>query len=104
MRNRAGLYFYHPHTHEATATQVYRGMAGAIIVGDDEEKALELPSGDFEIPIVLQDRTFNDDNQLVYGGGMHAQMVGFKATGFFSSTEGPITPSTWRAAPIGCGF
>ena len=78
MRNRAGLYFYHPHTHEATATQVYRGLAGAIIVGDDEEKALELPSGEFEIPIVLQDRSFNDDNQLVYGGGMHAQMVGFQ--------------------------
>ena len=78
MRNRAGLYFYHPHTHEATATQVYRGLAGAIIVGDDEEKALELPSGEFEIPIVLQDRSFNDDNQLVYGGGMHAQMIGFQ--------------------------
>ena len=78
MRNRAGLYFYHPHPHEATATQVYRGLAGAIIVGDDEEKALELPSGEFEIPIVLQDRSFNDDNQLVYGGGMHAQMVGFQ--------------------------
>jgi len=78
MRNRAGLYFYHPHTHEATATQVYRGLAGAIIVGDDEEKALDLPSGEFEIPIVLQDRSFNDDNQLVYGGGMHAQMVGFQ--------------------------
>jgi len=58
IRNRAGLYFYHPHTHEATATQVYRGMAGAIIVNDDEEKALELPSGEFEIPIVLQDRSF----------------------------------------------
>ena len=78
MRNRAGLYFYHPHTHEATATQVYRGLAGAIIVGDDEEKALDLPSGEFEIPIVLQDRSFDDDNQLVYGGGMHAQMVGFQ--------------------------
>ena len=78
IRNRAGLYFYHPHTHEATATQVYRGLAGAIIVNDDEEKALELPSGEFEIPIVLQDRSFNDDNQLVYGGGMHARMVGFQ--------------------------
>ena len=78
MRNRAGLNFYHPHTHEATATQVYRGLTGAIIVNDDEEKALQLPSGEFEIPIVLQDRSFNDDNQLVYGGGMHAQMVGFQ--------------------------
>jgi FtsP/CotA-like multicopper oxidase with cupredoxin domain len=53
-------------------------MAGAIIVNDDEEKALELPSGEFEIPIVLQDRSFNDANQLVYGGGMHARMVGFQ--------------------------
>ncbi len=78
MRNRAGLNFYHPHTHEATATQVYRGLAGAIIVNDDEEKALELPSGEFELPIVLQDRAFDDNNQLVYGGGMHAQMVGFQ--------------------------
>ena len=68
IRNRAGLYFYHPHTHEATATQVYRGLAGAIIVNYYEEKALELPSGEFEIPIVLQDRSFNDDNQLVYSG------------------------------------
>ena len=47
-------------------------------MNDDEEKALELPSGEFEIPIVLQDRSFNDDNQFVYGGGMHAQMVGFQ--------------------------
>jgi FtsP/CotA-like multicopper oxidase with cupredoxin domain len=78
MRNRAGMYFYHPHPHEATATQVYRGLAGAILVNDDEEKALDLPAGEFEIPIVLQDRSFDDNNQLVYGGGMHGRMVGFQ--------------------------
>ncbi len=78
MRSRAGMYFYHPHTHEATATQVYRGLAGAILVNDDEEKALDLPAGEFEIPIVLQDRSFDDNNQLIYGGGMHGQMVGFQ--------------------------
>ncbi|MBL1257620.1 multicopper oxidase family protein [Methylocystis sp. Sn-Cys] len=77
MRNRAGFNFYHPHTHEATATQVYRGLAGGIIVEDEEERALGLPSGEFEIPIVLQDRSFTDDNQLFYGGGMHRSMFGF---------------------------
>jgi FtsP/CotA-like multicopper oxidase with cupredoxin domain len=77
IRNRAGFYFYHPHTHEATATQVYRGLAGAIIVNDEEEKALELPSGEFELPIVLQDRSFGDDNELVYAGNMHSRMIGF---------------------------
>jgi FtsP/CotA-like multicopper oxidase with cupredoxin domain len=78
MRNRASMNIYHPHPHEATATQVYRGLAGAIIVNDEEERALGLPSGEYEIPIVIQDRTLNDDNQLVYGGGMHMDMIGFQ--------------------------
>jgi len=78
IRNRAGFHFFHPHTHEATATQVYRGLAGGIIVNDAEEDALGLPSGDFELPIVLQDRTFNDENQLVYDVGMHERMIGFQ--------------------------
>ncbi len=77
MRNRASFNFYHPHTHEATATQVYHGLAGGIIVEDEEERALGLPSGEFEIPIVLQDRSFDDDNQLGYWGGMHRNMFGF---------------------------
>ncbi|HEY8163546.1 MAG TPA: multicopper oxidase domain-containing protein [Methylocystis sp.] len=77
MRNRASFNFYHPHTHEATATQVYHGLAGGIIVEDEEERALGLPSGEFEIPIVLQDRSFDDNNQLAYWGGMHRNMFGF---------------------------
>ena len=77
MLNRAGMQIYHPHPHEATATQVYRGLAGAIIVSDEEERALGLPSGDFELPVVIQDRTLNDANQLIYGGGMHMSMFGF---------------------------
>lgn len=77
MRNRAGMNFYHPHTHEATATQVYHGLAGGIIVEDEEERALGLPSGEYEIPLVIQDRSFDDANQLAYWGGMHRDMFGF---------------------------
>ena len=77
MLNRASMNFYHPHPHEETATQVYRGLAGLIIVEDDEERALGLPSGEYEIPLVIQDRAFNAANQLVYGGGMHRSMFGF---------------------------
>jgi FtsP/CotA-like multicopper oxidase with cupredoxin domain len=75
--NRAGLYFYHPHTHEATATQVYQGLGGGIIVNDEEESKLGLPSGEYEIPIVIQDRQLDGANQWVYGGTMHDSMVGF---------------------------
>jgi FtsP/CotA-like multicopper oxidase with cupredoxin domain len=77
MLNRAGMHIYHPHPHEATATQVYRGLAGAIIVNDEEERALGLPSGEFELPVIIQDRTLNDASQLIYGGGMHMSMFGF---------------------------
>ena len=74
MLNRASMNFYHPHPHEETATQVYRGLAGLIIVEDDEERALGLPSGEYEIPLVIQDRAFNAANQLVYGGMMGGGM------------------------------
>ncbi len=76
--NRAGTYWYHPHPHGRTGPQVYAGMAGFFIVSDDEETALDLPTGDYDIPLVLQDRTFDDNGQLVYDdGGMMGQMSGF---------------------------
>jgi FtsP/CotA-like multicopper oxidase with cupredoxin domain len=78
--NRASMNIYHPHPHEITAKQVYHGLAGALFVHDGEEAALELPSGEYEIPIVIQDRRFDDQNQLVYIAGMHGmhdRMVGY---------------------------
>lgn len=77
MLNRASMNIYHPHPHNTTATQVYHGLAGAILVNDDEEQRLELPSGEFEIPIVIQDRLFNEQNQLIYAHSMHDRMMGF---------------------------
>jgi FtsP/CotA-like multicopper oxidase with cupredoxin domain len=77
VRNRASMNIYHPHPHEATAKQVYHGLAGAIIINDPEETALELPSGEFEIPVVIQDKLFDTDNQLIYDPGMHGSMFGF---------------------------
>ncbi len=75
--NRAGMNIYHPHPHEATAKQVYHGLAGALFVHDEEEAKLELPSGEYEIPIVIQDRLFDEQNQLIYARNMHDRMVGF---------------------------
>jgi len=78
VADRAGKYWYHPHPHGRTGTQVYAGMAGLFIIHDENEAALGLPSGEYDLPIVLQDRIFNAENQLVYGGrGMMDQMMGF---------------------------
>ena len=78
VANRAGTYWYHPHPHGRTGPQAYYGLAGLFIVSDDEEKDLGLPEGEFDIPLVIQDRTFDRNNQLVYmGNGMMTQMMGF---------------------------
>ncbi len=67
--NRAGSYWFHPHPHGRTGKQVYSGLAGLFLVSDDEEAALELPSGAQDLPLVIQDRNFDADNQFVYLGG-----------------------------------
>ncbi len=60
VRNRAGLYWYHPHPHGSTAAQAYLGLFGLIFIEDDEERALrrslEFVPGETEIPLVLHDR------------------------------------------------
>jgi len=60
VRNRAGLYWYHPHPHGRSAVQTYRGLYGLILIEDDDERAvraaLDLAPGTTEIPLMLQDR------------------------------------------------
>jgi FtsP/CotA-like multicopper oxidase with cupredoxin domain len=68
VRNPAGTYWYHPHPMGATATQVYAGLAGLFVVSDSEEGAVALPTGDRDIPLVLQDR-LAADRQFMYPGG-----------------------------------
>lgn len=65
-----GLYWYHPHTHGRTAPQTYMGMAGLLIIDDEEEAALGLPSGEFELGLVLQDKRLGDGGQLRYAPAM----------------------------------
>lgn len=75
--DRAGTYWYHPHPHRRTGPQVYYGLAGLFLVSDPEEESLGLPAGPYDIPLVLQDRTFDADNQLVYLTSPMDQMTGF---------------------------
>jgi FtsP/CotA-like multicopper oxidase with cupredoxin domain len=64
--NRAGMNWFHPHPDMLTGQQAYAGLAGLFMVTDPEEVALKLPSGAYEVPIVLQDRTLDANNQLRY--------------------------------------
>lgn len=45
---------------------VYAGLSGMYYIRDKNEEKLNLPSGEYEIPLVIQDRDFNDDGSLSY--------------------------------------
>ena len=74
--DRAGTYWYHPHPDGRTARQVYGGMAGFFIVEDEREAALGLPSGEYDVPLVLQDRRTSPDHSLTYAPGPMDLMAG----------------------------
>lgn len=80
--NRAGTYWFHPHPHGYTGLQVYGGLAGLFIVSDDEERALGLPDGARDVALVIQDRSFDRDNQLRYGGGAGMGGMMMRMNGF----------------------
>jgi FtsP/CotA-like multicopper oxidase with cupredoxin domain len=62
----AATTWYHPHLHGTTATHVYRGLAGMFILDDPDSRALELPSryGVDDLPLIVQDRSFDDGGQF----------------------------------------
>ena len=66
---RAATNWYHDHSMGITRLNVYAGMAGFYLIRDSEEQALGLPSGDYEIPLVLQDRSFYENGELFYPAG-----------------------------------
>jgi FtsP/CotA-like multicopper oxidase with cupredoxin domain len=66
IRNRAALNWYHPHPHMLTGEQVAMGLAGGFIIRDAVEDALELPSGAYEVPLVLRDTAFDKSGDITY--------------------------------------
>ncbi|HTV81129.1 MAG TPA: multicopper oxidase domain-containing protein [Acidobacteriaceae bacterium] len=58
--------WYHDHAAGIHRLNLYAGLAGFYLLRDTRELAMNLPSGDFEIPLMLQDRTVDARGQLVY--------------------------------------
>ena len=68
---RASMVWYHDHALGNTRTNVYAGLAGLYLIRDDQDTGkadnpLGLPAGPYEIPLVLQDKTFNADGSMFY--------------------------------------
>ena len=80
VKQNACTNWYHPHTMDKTAEHVYKGLAGLIIIEDEESQKLDLPKeyGVDDIPLVLQDRFFDRAGQIYYDPSMHQTMMGYK--------------------------
>jgi len=62
----AAMLWYHDHAMGINRLNIFAGLAGVYILRDKAEKSLRLPSGDYEIPVVICDRMFDRDSQLYY--------------------------------------
>jgi len=62
----AAMLWYHDHALGINRLNIYAGLAGAFIIRDAVEEALNLPKGQYEIPLIFCDRLLYPDGQLDY--------------------------------------
>jgi len=78
----ASMQWYHSHAYHRTGVQVYHGLAGLFYIDDpaSQQKALPDDYAVNDIPLVIQDRNFNQDGSFRYIGSMHEQMAGIQGS------------------------
>ncbi len=77
INQKAGTNWFHPHPHLTTGKQVNKGLAGIFIINDTEEAALNLPSGEFELPLIIQDKRIYSDGSINYSPEARDVMSGY---------------------------
>lgn len=84
--------WYHDHSLGITRLNVYAGLAGFYIIRDpnqllDNKSTTVLPTGKYEIPLVIQDRSFNCDGSLNFTNkGDNPDIHPYWAPEFFGNT------------------
>jgi blue copper oxidase len=68
ISQRASMNWFHSHTHGKTARQTYLGLAGVLLVEDDDSLSADLPQtyGVDDFTVVLQDKAFDAAGRLSY--------------------------------------
>jgi spore coat protein A len=71
--------WFHDHALGITRLNVYMGLAAFYLLRDDVEAALGLPAGTYEVPLAIQDRSFNPDGSWRYPDSWQDHFYGDKA-------------------------
>jgi bilirubin oxidase len=68
VMNKASTMWYHPHLDEYTDEHVSKGIAGFIIIKDEEEAVLNLPRtyGVDDIPLAIQTKQLDANYQIIH--------------------------------------
>jgi FtsP/CotA-like multicopper oxidase with cupredoxin domain len=86
--DRPAFLWFHDHILDFTGPNAYRGLANVCPVFDDFDTgnetdyltagspALGLPSGDYDIPLVFQDKIFDVDGSLIFSTFDHDGFIG----------------------------
>lgn len=93
VKQDASTCWYHSHQHGRTGPQVYQGLAGMFIIDDDAGDALAIPKnyGVDDLPVIIQDRDFNQDGSFRYISMMPERMHGKHGSQVL--VNGVITPT-----------
>jgi FtsP/CotA-like multicopper oxidase with cupredoxin domain len=62
---RGTMQWYHDHRMGETGMNVWMGLTGLFIIDDPADPAT-LPSGPYDLPLVVADRQFDENNQIQY--------------------------------------
>jgi FtsP/CotA-like multicopper oxidase with cupredoxin domain len=98
----ASTAWFHPHLHHDTARQVYMGLTGLITVDDGSDTDLGLPRtyGVDDVPIIIQDRSFDSDAALLYDLDPDRQTIQYGSRGSTIIVNGAVGP----VAKVPCGL
>lgn len=94
----AATLWYHPHIDGSTAEQVFKGLSGMLLIDEKPSSASQLPTeyGVDDIPLIFQDRLFDDNKQLNYNKLMNDDGT----LGTVSIINGTIHPKLTVTKPV----
>ncbi|MCP2293280.1 Multicopper oxidase [Nocardia amikacinitolerans] len=102
-RQQAITLWYHDHAMGITRLNLQAGLAGMYYLRDEfdtgaPDNPLGLPTGEYEIPLIVQDRTFNPDGSLQPMVGTYIAQ-GYNQSGQFGDVA-CVNGVAWPSLPV----
>jgi FtsP/CotA-like multicopper oxidase with cupredoxin domain len=72
----ATTHWYHDHGVHHTTENIWMGLAGMYQIHDDQDRSLPIPHGDYDVPLVIADRMFDNTGELLFAGNDRSGMFG----------------------------